>query len=194
MHVFPIAYLPSIPYLSHFSKSDNAVIDLGEYFVKQTQRTRTEILTANGRLQLSIPVEKALQTKIAVKEVRISYTESWQRKHEQAFVSAYKNAPYFEHYADLFLTLLRKKEAFLYDYHRAFFEWLLQAFQMENKKIHYSENYVSDQITADFRTKDIHFTDQKPYKQVFSYKFPFAANLSSIDLLFNKGPEAPIFL
>lgn len=193
MDVFSVAYLPSISYLSAFLKSENAVVDTGEFFIKQTIRTRTDILTANGRLQLSIPVEKGSKAKTPLHEVRISYAEPWQRKHEQAIVSAYKNAPYFEHYADVFLTLLSAKHELLVNYHLDFLQWFMQVFQFENKTISISKTYISDGVQNDFRNGDFHLIN-KTYKQVFSYKFPFQANLSSIDLLFNKGPEAPIFL
>ncbi len=193
MAIFSVAYLPSVAYLSAFVKADKQVIDIGEFFEKQTLRTRTEILTANGRLQLFIPVAKAIHPKVSISEMKLSYAENWQRKHEQAIISAYKNAPYFEHYADDFLALLQSKQDSLVQYNLDFLNWILKAFQQEEAQYEISEMYVERGEEADFRT---HFPAFAPkvYKQVFAYKFPFEGNLSCIDLLFNKGPEAPIFL
>lgn len=193
MAVFSVAYLPSVAYLSAFVKAEKPVIDIGEFFEKQTLRTRTEILTANGRLQLFIPVAKAVHPKVAISEMKLSYTENWQRKHEQAIISAYKNAPYFEHYADDFLALLQSKQESLTQFNLDFLNWILEAFQQEAFSYSISETYVERGEEADFRTHIPPF-EAKPYKQVFSYKFPFEGNLSCIDLLFNKGPEAPVFL
>lgn len=193
MAIFSIAYLPSVHYLSAFVKAEKRVIDLGEYFEKQTLRTRTEILSANGRLQLSIPVAKANKLKSTTAETKISFAESWQRKHEQAFISAYKNSPYFEHYADEFLALLHAKEDSLANFQLNFLHWILKSFQYENLQFEVSNSYVEATKELDFR-KNIPAFVSKPYKQVFTYKFPFEPNLSCIDLLFNKGPEAPIYL
>ena len=38
--------------------------------------------------------------KIAIKDVRIDYSQKWLNNHWRTITSAYRNAPFFEYYAD----------------------------------------------------------------------------------------------
>ena len=67
MAVFPIAYFPSILYCREWFKSENNLLEIHENFPKQTIRNRCEILTGNGILRLSVPVEHKSGVKIPTK-------------------------------------------------------------------------------------------------------------------------------
>lgn len=66
-------------------------------FTKRDWRSRNKICTANGELWLTVPVVKAPRgTKI--KDIQISTSEDWQKKHYTNIVNNYKKAPYFKDY------------------------------------------------------------------------------------------------
>ena len=54
--LFSTAYLPNVNYLSQLIQHDTIIIEKHEHFVKQTYRNRCDIVTANGKLSLSIPL------------------------------------------------------------------------------------------------------------------------------------------
>ena len=52
------AYLPPIAYMAFLFSCSNIIIEKEETYPKQTYRNRCEILSANGIINLSIPVNK----------------------------------------------------------------------------------------------------------------------------------------
>ena len=93
MPLFPSAYLPSIGYLKLLNKFQDAQIDLHENFIKQSIRNRCEIVSANGRLKLIVPIQHNKLIKIRSGEIKIDYTDSWQKNHCRTIQSAYAHAP-----------------------------------------------------------------------------------------------------
>jgi hypothetical protein len=195
MDVFGTAFLPNMVYFKRMLATSHPIIDLGEHFVKQTQRNRTFILSSGGTLPLIIPLRKS-DSKVT-KDILISYAEDWQVKALRAIRSSYKNAPYYEHYQAEFEALLMNKEELLTMYNRNLFEWLLKELGIDTWQLTYSPVYLEEGITNDYRNHDFYSIPSDPfipYKQVFSHKIPFVPGLSVIDLLFNKGPESLPYL
>ena len=52
MVILPAAYMPSVEYVARLLREE-CVIDLGENYVKRSQRNRASILSANGVMQLT---------------------------------------------------------------------------------------------------------------------------------------------
>lgn len=192
MQVFSLHYLPCIEWFSFWLKSENAVIDVHEHFVKQTYRNRTRILSANGPLDLSIPVKKQAHH-TPMNQMRIENDFTWQHQHWQTIVSAYQSSPYFEHYQPYFEVLYQKEFNLLKDWNEVLLLQCLKLMKVE-KKIEFSSSYIEDsgQI-VDYRKsispKVASAFLHQPYLQVFTEKFSFQPNLSILDLLFNKGPR-----
>lgn len=195
MDVFGTAFLPNIAYFQHLLAAQSPVIDLGEYFIKQTLRNRALILSPNGIIPVIIPIHKT-ECKTVV-TTQVSYAEDWQIKHLRAFRACYKSSPYYEHYQKEFEELLMEKQPLLYQYNMNLFTWLLKELDIDTE-IEYSNDYLETGIQKDFRNVDFSLSTQqlfiREYKQVFSYKSEFVPNLSVIDLLFNKGPECLPYL
>lgn len=122
MKILPLAYLGSLEWWREALSSD-AVIDVGEHFVKQTARSRCEIATAAGRMMLSANVVKGASIhKKAVKDMRLDYSKRWQHQHAIAIRSAYKSSPYYDYYAHHFAPFFEQEQEFLYDFSRGLVE------------------------------------------------------------------------
>ncbi len=200
MTILPLHYLPNIRYCTKLlAAGGDAAIDIHEHWIKQSYRTRCDILCANGVIALSVPVRKPHNEKIAVKDVRIDNSKAWQHQHWMSLVSAYKNAPYFDHYAPRFERFFRERQTFLTDLNLELLQQAMKCLGIRTP-LRLSEGYIAAADTdADYRSaispkQRLNAGDNAfnpaPYYQVFSEKFPFAPNLSVFDLLMCEGPAA----
>jgi len=198
--IFPLFYLPQISYFSALAANDYSfLIEKHEHFPKQTPRNRTKIYSPNGPLDLYIPVIKGSKFHTVIKDVKISDDFRWQRLHWMSLQSCYRNSAYFEYYEDEFASFYNKKFNYLFDYNLELFQWILKQLK-KNIEIDFTKEYIKEVDPAlDYRTK-MKFkdpTDQtsfKPYFQVFEDREGFLPNMSIVDLLFNQGPQAKLFL
>lgn len=189
-------YLPSIAYFSVLLKHDAVVLEAHEHFVKQSFRNRCTILTANGIQNLVVPLTEK-HGKVTMKGIRIDYSQKWLNNHWRAITSAYRNAPFFEHYADDLHDILFQQPPFLYDLNRELLTICLRWLRSEIPVLetsHYQK--TAEQGVMDFRntliakkpeTLDKYYTPV-PYTQVFGKAF--VKHLSFVDLIFCLGPEA----
>lgn len=194
------AYLPPVELFSALLKHETVFIEKHENFVKQTFRNRCEILSANGKLALTIPLEKNA-VKELITEKRISYTENWQIKHWRAITSAYRNSAYFEFFEEDFKPFYFGKQEYLFEYNLGLIKTILKLLRIK-KELLFTTEYQKEFNGLDLRslTPKQETRNQKPetgnkeYYQVFSDKFGFTPGLSVIDLLFNKGLETKEYL
>ena len=194
------AYLGNIQYFSKFIVAEKVYIEQHENYVKQSFRNRCEILTANGKLALIVPVEHSGGAKIAIRDVRISYAQAWQKQHWRALTAAYNSSPFFEYYSDYLIDFFERKEKFLFDFNTKITQRILDLLEI-NKQIFFTEAYKNFDSSVEFDCRqsispkvqfaksDLMFSAQK-YYQVFAQKFGFIPNLSIVDLLFNEGTNA----
>lgn len=191
MTILPAAYLGSIEYFAHLLCGE-CVIDLGEHFIKRSERNRARILTSGGVMALTVHVQRANRPCTPMREMRLDYSKRWQHQHWISLVSAYQGSPYFDHYRDWFEPFYRKRYDFLVDYDLELTEMLLERLKVDVRP-QISERYV-EAAPGDL---DLRPKEQKspafhaePYFQVFSDRMPFEPNLSVADLLFAEGPAA----
>ena len=193
------AYLAPVQYYTKLISYPHIFIENYENYSKQSYRNRCTILSANGLLNLSIPVMKDNKQKVLTKDIRIDNNNRWKQMHIRALEAAYRSSPFFLYYSDEILALYRKNYTFLVDLNNDFQKTILELLNIDID-IEFTSNYkmlpypfddFSDFIHPKTRMKkpDNHFYP-KNYYQVFESRFGFAANLSIADLLFNMGPNS----
>ena len=196
-----IAYFPPVSYVSQLYRYSMTFIEQFEHYGKQSYRNRCEILSANGKLPLTIPVKKNGQIKFLTKDAEIDYSTPWQKIHYKGIESAYKNSPFYDYYEEDFRLYFERKEKYLLDLNLNILHTLAGLLKIHTR-IELTEDYIPEgtETYADLRNT-IHpkipvasFANFKPYPQTFNEKFPFIPNLSILDLLFNMGPEAKDYL
>ncbi len=86
------AYLPWRGYFDLIRQADVFVFLDGVQFAPRTWRTRNYIKAATGnRLRLSVPVRRKHRL---IKDVELSTSQPWIRKHQRSIEHAYARAPY----------------------------------------------------------------------------------------------------
>lgn len=197
--VFPLFYLPHVEFFKNLQqfKDLTLLIEKQEHYPKQTFRNRTSIAGPNGKLDLTVPVQKGSHAKIAFKDVKISYEDPWQRIHWLSLETSYRSSSYFEFYEDDFAPFYQKKYEFLFDYNLALLDLTLKLLKMP---ITYNctQTYEAKPIDSiDFRSvftpKKESVYQNKPYYQAFEDRNGKLNNISIVDLLFNQGPQAAKF-
>lgn len=191
MTILPIAYMPSVEYVARLLREE-CIIDLGEHYIKRSQRNRAQILSANGVMSLTVNVENTNRPRQKIKDVRIDYSKRWQHQHWVSILSAYKSSPYFDHYAHLLEPYYKREWQYLADYNMEYLSTLLRLLGVDDK-VNISEKYVAAREgDLDLRPKHNEGSTfvAEPYFQVFSDRMPFEANLSILDLLMCEGPQA----
>ena len=197
--IFPLFYLPPISYFTALKETDFIFsIEKHEHFVKQTYRNRASIASPDGVLDLMIPVVKGSKFKTPIKDVKISYDAKWQRLHWLSMQTCYRSSAYFEFYEDGLAPFYHQKFDFLFDFNVELFTWILKQLK-QNQTLTYTAEYESDiakelDYRAGFNKNEIHSANAKNYFQVFSDRNEFIPNLSIVDLLFNQGPQAKLYL
>ena len=191
-HIFPTAYLPSIEYVSLFLKAEDASIELFETYQKQSCRTRTNVMTANGIQTLTIPVIKTNGNHTLTKDIEISYKESWQQIHLRCLESAYRKSAYFDYYFPYFEKIYKQKFNTLVELNEFCLKTILKIMKVK-KDYSYTTDFERIVDENDYRislSKGTNKTEMKPYYQVFADRHGFIPNLSIVDLLFNEGPNS----
>ena len=178
--------------MARFLAEDQPWIEVCETYHKQTYRNRCRVMTANGVDSLSVPVVKVHGNHTMTKDVVVSYKEHWQQIHRRCLESAYKAAPYFNHYYDFIRPIFETRFERLIDLNDAALQAILKMLKVKREIVH-TTDYLKT-VENDYRET---FSPKAPldpklfptYYQVFNTKFPFAPDLSILDLLFNEGPN-----
>ena len=181
--LFSTAYFPPVEYFAKiaegFTLSEDGVkpsvifIEACEHYKKQTYRNRFKFLAADGVQSLSYPVVGGESAQnLPITDVEVDWSTPWLVRTERAIASAYDSSAFFDHYRDsLFAVLEARPRSGIYG------EDLRETIHPKRP----------DSILKDLSL-------EKPYFQVFSGKYGFTPNLSIMDLLFNEGPDAILYL
>jgi hypothetical protein len=187
--VFPTAYFGSIAYFQALALKKNVWIEAKEHFVKQSVRTRCDIMVSNGLHYLSVPVIKKNGNKTTMDNIEISYTENWQNDHWRTIESAYSSAPFFEHYGGEVKALIFSSEANLLRFNEKITKTILSWLSIDFLTMEFTAEFAKAE--HDFRAYPfINRLKTLKYTQVFEAENGFIPNLSILDLIMNEGPMA----
>lgn len=189
--ILPLQYFGSTEYWAAIVQGgSDVVIDLGENYVKRSERNRTTILASEGTLQLSVQLAHANRPRQPMRSMQVDYSKRWQHQHHIAIESAYRSSPYYDHYSHLIEGLFSQPWERLVDLNLATLKAVCKALKIAMPTL--SEEYVrAEEGDIDMRDKKRGSTFvAEPYIQVFCDRLPFAPNLSILDLLMCEGPEA----
>lgn len=190
-------YFGSVEHYRLLAQHPRAIIDTGEHYVRQSYRTRTTIVGPNGRQDLLAQVEHGGGRKLPLRDVRLSYAETWPQQHLHAIRTAYGQTPWFIHFIDAIEAVLLARHERLIDLELTTMKlgmaWLGITTELEIRS-----EYVTDiSGMLDLRTA-FHpkrplppvITPVPPYPQVFADRHGFQERVSIIDLVCNRGSQA----
>lgn len=191
-------------------------IEACENYQKQSYRNRCRFYAADGVQDLNIPVVHEGGThKLPISELKIDWSKPWLQQHERAIIAAYRTSAYFEYYMDELFAIYDRKPEKLIDLNTSLLRFLLEKTGVA-ADISFTKEYSREGVVERYRdglAGPVGCTDlrevihpkrpntiladlklEKPYFQVFARKHGFQSDLSAIDLLFNEGPDALVYL
>ena len=214
--LFSTAYFPPIEYFAKiaegFTLSTDEVkpsviwLEACEHYTKQTYRNRFKYYAADGVQSLSFPVVHGESAqKLRITDVEVDWSTPWLIRTERAISAAYESSAYFDHYRDELFGLLEERPRTLFELNLSILRFFLDKTGIR-ADIRFTEEFTptgADIYGEDLREaihpkrpntilKDLAL--EKPYFQVFARKYGFVPNLSIMDLVFNEGPDAILYL
>lgn len=199
--LLPTAYLPPISWMALAFDNDEIIIEAHETYPKQTFRNRCRIAASNGKLDLTVPVIRLNGNHSKTIDIQIDNSILWQLVHWRSIVTAYNKTPYFIFYRDWLEPVYQRKFDSLIVLN---LELLKVIFKIIGIKpdVKFSAAYEFEPQTMDFRDsfhpkkkQDTQIQWVLPrYIQAFESRNGFLPDMSILDLLFNLGPDAGIYL
>lgn len=211
--ILSTAYFPPIEFFALLAENSVVYLEACEHYEKQSWRNRCRILTANGPMDLRVPVVHSGDLfHTPVKDVLVDYSTPWVARTEYAIESAYCSSPFFIYYKDELFAILDSHPGTLWELDLKLIDFFIRKIGLTTQIIP-TEEYVPqytilpEGMVLPERTKPqeedyrgrIHPKKPsgyvgRPYWQVFREKFGFVDGLSVMDLLFNEGPESLCYL
>ena len=172
-----------------------------ESYQKQSYRNRCYVLAGDGVQMLQVPVVHADSMRIT--EVRVDYSTPWLVRTQRALDAAYLTSAFYEYYRDDLFAVMGRRPALLWDWNRSLLAFLLEktgiACTLRETTDYAPPGTVPDDYREVLHPKRPNTVLQelgldRPYFQVFAARNGFLHGLSSLDLLFNEGPDALAYL
>jgi hypothetical protein len=170
------------------------VVDASARYNKREKALhRCSIEGPNGVQRLTVPLQKPQEwhsTRIA--DVLVSTHGDWWHVHWGALEAAYGRTPFFEYYADDLRPWFSGKVEHLVDLDMGIHRFCLSVLDLPLD----SHTLVED--SAELPADGVRITHSDiatpPYYQLWADRFGFTPDLSVLDLIFNLGPEAALYL
>lgn len=216
-------YIPWKGYFDLINRVDEFILFDDMQYTRRDWRNRNKIKSSQGPLWLTIPVEVTGKYFQKIKETVVS-DAAWGQKHWRTITHNYSKATHFKTYQDRFEELyLGSNERYLSEINHRFLRAICQLLGIETK-ISWSMDYqpsegkterlvdlcrqagateylsgpmAKDYIEAQLFEKEgiklcyMNYSDYPEYHQLFP---PFEHYVSILDLIFNEGPQATIYM
>jgi hypothetical protein len=172
-------------------RSEGVFINPDEPYQKQTVRNHCLIAAPNGVQKLTVPIEHPSPTQhpSPISQIRISSHGNWQRQHWHALQTAYGDSPFFIYYEDDIRPFFYEDRwEYLFDYNMDIMKKMCELLDIQPNFVETPPSPITQNPSL------IPHHPTKPYYQVFRERHGFLPNLSILDLLFNMGNEAILFL
>lgn len=175
--------------------AEATVIDWERRFDKRFKAAhRFAIADTRGRLELTVPIAKPESSRCTWGDIRLSDHGKWWDVHRVALESAYGRTPFFEFYFDRLLPMLTpgvvERYPRLRDLSDAWDGWI-------RSKLLLPSPVDADSVRQDdapAMCMEETGVELPSYWQVRADKLGFIPDLSVLDLIFNLGPEAVLYL
>lgn len=169
--------------------------DLHDSYVKQTYRNRCYIAAANGKLALQIPVIHTQKiNSIPYSDICIDHSQNWATNHLKSIQSAYKSSPFYDYYETDLIQLYTDIPEKLQDFNIRTAQYVMKRCNITTPfktTAFYEANQLATRLITAKKEALLHLDH---YMQVFQEKHGFLQPLSGLDLLFNEGPSAGVYL
>lgn len=199
--ILPPQLFGSVGYYALVASFPHVCVDYAMRYDKRFKSVhRFEIADAAGTSRITVPVSRPeggfAAGNLRWNQVLVSAHGRWWEVALIALESAYGRTPFFEFYVDRFRPLfaprpLEEPEMITDLCRRA--DRLVRAILGLDAPV-LDMNTLAGYECTDFRKADFaDFAPDREYWQLRSDKFGFRHNLSILDLIFNLGPEAPLY-
>lgn len=200
----PRLFAPAL-YYAAIACYGHAIVDTATRYDKRRKEThRYDIADVRGHLALTVPVQRPHTANSDAKptwaDAAVSDHGQWWHVHRVTLESAYGRTPYFEFVVDRFADIIAPPgdcpPSILELAHRA--DSAVRDFLGIDCLVEWrpvgNELATGESSVIDMRTASFDSPSMPPYFQVRAAELGFIPSLSILDLIFNLGPEAPLYL
>lgn len=212
-------HLPWLGFFNKVDQADLFVLLDVVQFRKNYFQNRNRVLGANGPIWLTVPVLTEGHTEKTIKDMQINNATNWRDKYWKSIYYSYKKHPYFDDCAPFFEETLAKEWLLLAELNESIIRFLCNSLGIKTKIIRASELnpagsssellldvcrktgadiYLAGQTAKEYLDESI-FKDESIEVRYHRFEHPvypqlsqteFVSHLSTLDLLFNCGPES----
>ena len=126
-------------------------------------------------------------------EVKIMWEQDWQKQHWKSLESAYRSSPFFEFYEDELREVFFQRPEYLMEFNMSLIHCLMEWLTLINLNLAKEYKAFDERELLLIQAKNETF-EAALHSQVFENKHGFLSNLSTLDLIFNHGPQSIIYL
>lgn len=195
--ILPLRYFGNIGYYAAMAACGHAVICAGALFDKRQKSVhRCDIADTHGPVSLTVPIAKPHGVRNAKwSDVRLSDHGAWWHVHRVTLESAYGRTPFFDYYIDRFLPFLSAGVMELCPTVASLdlaVDSILREILLLETEVKVGEE--SAECETPLMPQFSSSLKPIPYYQVRADRQGFVPGLSVLDLIFNLGPESPLYL
>lgn len=189
LRIVPL-YGTTVAQFAVMAQYGSVVFDFESRYNKRAKQIhRMTVGGANGVQMLTVPLVKPDHlTGVTVGQLEISDHGEWWDVHWGAIESAYGRSPFFEYYAPELQPIFAQPQGRLLDFNIKLHRFCCRVLDVP----HLCGQEQSCNNAK--KLSELALPEVTPYYQVWAVRFGFTGNLSILDLIFNLGTEAPLYL